>query len=98
MATMRVLDAQNGNRVFTKIAVCGPVRRFKGAAVDFLQRFRWQRVLSVACGAFLALMAFGAPHAGAQTSYYQHEFFDNGPRTSAYFYSAGNRWRPAMLN
>jgi hypothetical protein len=72
-----------------------PVRRFKSATVDFLQRFRWQRVLSVACGAFLALMALGAPHAGAQTSYYQHEFFDNGPRTSAYFYSSGKSVAPS---
>jgi len=33
----------------------------------------------------------------AQTSYYRHIFFDNGPRTSAYFYTSGKAVAPSTV-
>jgi hypothetical protein len=38
-----------------------------------------------------------APRSVAQTSYYRHIFFDNGPRTSSYFYSLGKAVEPSTL-
>jgi hypothetical protein len=38
-----------------------------------------------------------APRSAAQTSYYRHVFFDNGPRTSTYFYSFGKAVEPSTL-
>jgi hypothetical protein len=50
------------------------------------------------CLAILALMlAMRSPQAEAQTSYYRHQFFDNGPRTSAYFWSSGKAVAPSNV-
>jgi hypothetical protein len=38
-----------------------------------------------------------APSAAAQTPYYRHIFFDNGPPTKAYFYSSGKAVAPSTL-
>jgi len=40
------------------------------------------------------LLACGA---SAQTSYYRHSFFDNGPRTGSYYYSTGKNVAPSTL-
>jgi len=48
-------------------------------------------VTVILCGGLLA----GA--AAAQTSYYQHSFFDNGPRTGSYYYSTGKNVAPSAL-
>ncbi len=44
-----------------------------------------------------ALSLISAPHSVAQTSYYRHIFFDNGPRTSSYYYSSGKAVEPSTL-
>jgi hypothetical protein len=44
-----------------------------------------------------ALAAALGPAAAAQTSYYRHVFFDNGPRTRAYSYSSGKAVAPSTL-
>jgi hypothetical protein len=36
--------------------------------------------------------------AEAQTTYYRHQFFDNGPRTSGYFYSSGKAVEPSTVD
>jgi hypothetical protein len=50
----------------------------------------------IAVGA-AALSLTAAPCGIAQTSYYRHTFFDNGPRTSSYFYSFGKAVEPSTL-
>src|SRR5229473_7938229 len=44
-----------------------------------------------------ALSLISAAHGVAQTSYYRHIFFDNGPRTSTYYYSSGKAVEPSTL-
>ncbi len=44
-----------------------------------------------------AFLLTSAPRSSAQTSYYRHIFFDNGPRTSSYFYSSGKAVEPSTL-
>ncbi len=46
---------------------------------------------------FAALLLLSVPRSCAQTSYYRHIFFDNGPRTSQYFYSSGKAVEPSTL-
>src|ERR1700758_2206821 len=54
--------------------------------------------LSVGIAAVAAALSLGlAPPSPAQTSYYRHTFFDNGPRTSSYFYSSGKAVEPSTL-
>ncbi len=36
-------------------------------------------------------------HSAAQTTYYRHTFFDNGPRTSGYYYSTGKAVAPSTV-
>src|SRR5258705_4373315 len=50
----------------------------------------------IAVGA-AALFLIVAPCSIAQTSYYRHTFFDDGPRTSTYFYSFGKAVEPSTL-
>ncbi len=38
-----------------------------------------------------------ASRSSAQTSYYRHIFFDNGPRTPAYFYTSGKAVAPSIV-
>jgi hypothetical protein len=45
----------------------------------------------------LLLFFASAPCVVAQTSYYGHIFFDNGPRTTAYYYSGGKAVEPSTL-
>jgi hypothetical protein len=45
----------------------------------------------------LLLLFASAPCVVAQTSYYEHIFFDNGPRTTAYYYSGGKAVAPSTL-
>jgi hypothetical protein len=60
------------------------------------QAMHWAVVVWVVvfAGAFL-LAAAGS---SAQTSYYRHTFFDNGPRTSAYYYTAGKAVAPSTVD
>src|SRR5262249_43462831 len=44
---------------------------------------------------FAAILTPGGAH--GQTSYYRHTFFDNGPRTITYYYSAGKASAPSTL-
>ena len=44
-----------------------------------------------------AFLLISAPRSAAQTSYYRHIFFDNGPRTSSYYYSSGQAVEPSTL-
>jgi hypothetical protein len=37
------------------------------------------------------------PHTSAQTSYYRHTFFDNGPKTSGYYYTSGKASAPSSV-
>jgi hypothetical protein len=55
----------------------------------------WLYAVIAAVAAVLFLSS--APRSVAQTSYYRHTFFDNGPRTSTYFYSFGNAVEPSTL-
>jgi len=43
-------------------------------------------------------LLFCAQPGSAQTSYYRHTFFDNGPRTSGYAYSTGKAVAPSTLD
>src|SRR6516165_4494463 len=54
-------------------------------------------LLSRAFPAVLVCSFFLAGSAAAQTSYYRHIFFDNGPRTAAYFYSSAKAVPPSTL-
>jgi exo beta-1,2-glucooligosaccharide sophorohydrolase (non-reducing end) len=53
--------------------------------------------LSAAIAAVAAVLLTAAPRSVAQTSYYRHIFFDNGPRTSTYYYSSGKAVEPSTL-
>ncbi len=64
--------------------------RFARAAGDY----RLSAVIAVVA-AVLSLTS--APRSSAQTSYYRHIFFDNGQRTSSYFYSLGKAVEPSTL-
>src|SRR6516162_6069339 len=51
-----------------------------------------------ALGLWAGSAFFSLPQeAAAQTSYYRHIFFDNGPRANAYFYSSGKVVAPSTL-
>src|SRR5258708_36484466 len=56
-------------------------------------RHRWIVSFTVFAALLLGLPTRGA----AQTSYYRHTFFDNGPRTSSYYYSSGQAVEPSTL-
>jgi len=68
---------------------------------DSLRAFRFCRSavhashIGAAVLTFLVLTA--APPVPAQTAYYQHTFFDNGPHTPAYAYSSGKAVAPSTL-
>jgi hypothetical protein len=64
--------------------------RSRCASLDFRAVF-----VSVTMLAFL--LPIVAPPAAAQTAYYRHAFFDNGPHTSAYSYSSGKAVAPSTL-
>jgi exo beta-1,2-glucooligosaccharide sophorohydrolase (non-reducing end) len=64
--------------------------RFARAGADY----RLSAVIAVVA-AVLSLTS--APRSSAQTSYYRHIFFDNGQRTSSYFYSLGKAVEPSTL-
>src|SRR5262245_57621383 len=51
--------------------------------------------VSAAVSAFGLLLA--ASTLTAQTSYYRHAFFDNGPRTGTYSYTTGKAVEPSTL-
>jgi hypothetical protein len=74
---------------------------FSADEADSLRAFRSCRLarraghISAAALTFLVLTA--APPAPAQTAYYQHAFFDNGPHTTAYAYSSGKAVAPSTL-
>jgi len=57
----------------------------------------WLRASSV--GVILLAFAFALtlPRESAQTSYYRHTFFDNGPQTAGYAYSSGKAVAPSTL-
>src|SRR6266478_8632844 len=57
----------------------------------------WRAGYVVSVIVLAALSLISAPHSVAQTSYYRHIFFDNGPRTSSYYYSSGNAVEPSTL-
>jgi exo beta-1,2-glucooligosaccharide sophorohydrolase (non-reducing end) len=56
--------------------------------------YRRSAVIAVVAAALSLGLASSSP---AQTSYYRHVFFDNGPRTPAYFYSYGKAVEPSTL-
>jgi hypothetical protein len=58
-------------------------------------RLRGWLVLRIAFATAIALMP--AAQSEAQTSYYRHNFFDNGPHTTSYFYSLGKAVQPSTL-
>jgi hypothetical protein len=64
--------------------------RFARAGKDY----RLSAVIAVVA-AVLSLTS--AARSSAQTSYYRHIFFDNGQRTSTYFYSLGKAVEPSTL-
>src|SRR5262249_30441576 len=66
-----------------------PQQRFRSFH-NFLQHFPY--VLAF----FLSCLLVASP-ARAQTEYYHHTFFDNGPRTSSYFDSTGKSVAPSAL-
>src|SRR6266852_7165144 len=57
----------------------------------------WRGGFVVSVIVLAALSLISAPHSVAQTSYYRHIFFDNGPRTSSYYYSSGKAVEPSTL-
>jgi exo beta-1,2-glucooligosaccharide sophorohydrolase (non-reducing end) len=57
------------------------------------RKYRLSLVMAVAA----ALSVIAAPCSVAQTSYYRHIFFDNGPCSSTYFYSFGKAVEPSTL-
>jgi hypothetical protein len=56
--------------------------------------YRWSAVTAVVASAFFLASASCSV---AQTAYYRHIFFDNGPRTSQYFYCSGKAVEPSTL-
>src|SRR5215813_1973021 len=59
---------------------------------------RARRVFSAkATAAMIAGLCLLPAAACAQSSYYRHTFFDNGPRTAAYYYSSGKAVAPSTL-
>src|SRR5712664_3893213 len=44
-----------------------------------------------------ALCLISVPRSAAQTSYYRHTFFDNGLKTSGYYYSIGKAVAPSTV-
>jgi hypothetical protein len=55
------------------------------------------RLFVVIAAVATALSLGFAPPSPAQTSYYRHTFFDNGPRTTTYFCSVGKAVEPSTL-
>ncbi len=55
------------------------------------------RLPAVIAAVAAVLFLSSAPRSVAQTSYYRHTFFDNGPHTSTYFYSFGKAVEPSTL-
>ena len=57
----------------------------------------WRGRYVVSVIVLAALFLASAPRSVAQTSYYRHIFFDNGPGTSSYYYSSGKAVEPSTL-
>ncbi len=57
----------------------------------------WLRAPCVGVILFALPFALTLPPASAQTSYYRHTFFDNGPQTAGYAYSSGKAVAPSTL-
>ena len=55
------------------------------------------RLSAVIVAVVAVLPLTSSPSSSAQTSYYRHIFFDNGPHTSQYFYSSGKAVEPSTL-
>jgi hypothetical protein len=47
--------------------------------------------------AFMLAWSLTAVGTWAQSSYYRHTFFDNGPKEASYYYSAGKAVAPSTL-
>src|SRR5260370_41597857 len=62
-----------------------------------LRAGRDYKVSAVIAVVAAVLSLVSAPRSAAQTSYYRHIFFDNGPRTSTYYYSSGKAVEPSAL-
>jgi hypothetical protein len=62
-----------------------------------LRAGRGYRVSALVAVIATLLFLISAPQGAAQTSYYRHIFFDNGPRTSTYYYSSGKAVEPSTL-
>ena len=62
-----------------------------------LRAGRDYKVSAVIAVVAAVLSLASAPRSAAQTSYYRHIFFDNGPRTSTYYYSSGKAVEPSAL-
>ena len=56
------------------------------------------RVAAFSAGLVAMTLLLCAQPGSAQTSYYRHTFFDNGPRTSRYAYSTGKSVAPSTLD
>jgi len=57
----------------------------------------WRGGYVVSAIALAALFLASASCSVAQTAYYRHIFFDNGPRISTYYYSSGKAVEPSAL-
>jgi len=57
----------------------------------------WRGGYVVGAIALAALFLASASCSVAQTAYYRHIFFDNGPRISTYYYSSGKAVEPSAL-
>jgi hypothetical protein len=61
------------------------------------RRFAFNSLRYIIVTVFAGTCLFIASRSSAQTSYYRHIFFDNGPRTSAYFYTSGKAVLPSTV-
>jgi exo beta-1,2-glucooligosaccharide sophorohydrolase (non-reducing end) len=79
-------------------AVCRGVREFSDGFQQSAAAAKLSfRAAAWSVAAFVMALPFCAQPGTAQTSYYRHIFFDNGPRTSRYAYSSGKAVAPSTL-
>jgi exo beta-1,2-glucooligosaccharide sophorohydrolase (non-reducing end) len=81
----------------TKVARLGMRRKSFQSWLSWHDRKTATTAVAVSATVFAFVVLLTAASSTAQTSYYRHTFFDNGPRTAAYSYTTGKAVEPSTL-
>ena len=81
----------------TKVARLGSGPKWFQAWLPWSESETARKAVGFSATVFAFIFLVAASSLTAQTSYYRHTFFDNGPRTAAYSYTTGKAVEPSTL-